>query len=138
MKKNARTKRNEAEKAAVWYALEIHKCVLTRRAVRTMWQSVDFFGADVVGKKKDGSHVYIQATAGQHSAVTSRRRKLENIPWHKTDTIELLQLVQTEDPVNARRKLWFFRIHCFDGDWTTKNEAVPIPKYWFKAWKELK
>jgi len=139
IKLNAAAKRGDAERATVHYAIHVHKCVVTRRAVRTQWQSVDFFAADVVGKKEDGSHIYIQTTAGQHSAVTARRRKLEKIPWHSTDTVELLQLIQTIDPANARRKLWFFRVHWFETFskiWMTKDEAVPVPKEWFKAWKE--
>jgi len=143
IKINAKSKRNDAEKATVHYAREIHNCVVTRRAVRARFQKVDFFGSDIVGKRDDGSHVYIQTTAGQHSAVTARRRKLEAIPWHPTDTVELLQLVQTPDPANARRKLWFFRVHCYElygmlylRQWHTEEKAVPVPKEWFKAWKE--
>lgn len=140
-KLNAKAKRGDAERAAEHYAVHIHNCVVTQRAVRTKWQSVDFFGADVSGKRIDGSHVYIQATAGQYSAVTARRRKLEKIPWHDTDTVELVQLIQTIDPANARRKLWFFRVHYYrsflaDREWETMDEAVPIPREWFKAYKE--
>ena len=135
--KNAKSKRGDAERAAVWVAREIFNCVVTRRAVRTQWQSVDFFGADVVGKKDDGSHVYIQVTAGQDSAVTTRRRKLEKYPWHISDDVYLLQLRQTEDPANARRKLWFFRVHYYSsGQWYTENEAIPVNKEWFKTYKE--
>ena len=137
-----KNKRREAECAAEWYAHEDHFCVLTRRAVRTQWQKVDFFGADVVGKTASGQHVYLQVTAGQSSAVTARRRKLEAIPWHKTDTVELLQLIQTEDPANARRKLWWFRVHRFAAPaggarvWETDEEAVRVPREWFRARKD--
>ena len=135
-KKNAKNKRGDAERAAEWYAHEIHKCVVTCRAVRTQWQRQDLFGCDVMGKKSDGSCVYIQATAGQYSAVTARRRKLEVIPWLGSDIIEIVQLIQTEDPANARRKLWFFRVHFFDGGkWHTKEEAVTVPNQWFKSYK---
>ena len=135
---NAKQKRGDAERAARWYAHIVQKCVLTRKAIRTQWQSQDMFGADIVGKRADGTYFYAQATAGGHSAVTSRRRKLEEVPWHPVDTVELLQLVQTIDPANARKKLWFFRIHQYDTKnrfWHTKNEAFPIPKEWFRAWK---
>lgn len=132
--KNARKKRAEAERAAQWVAHEIYGCVVSRRAVRTQWQSVDFFAADVVGKKADGTHIYIQATAGRHAAVTARRRKLEKIPWHKTDTVIILQLIQTIDPANARKKLWFFRVHRLScGVWNTYENAIPIPQKWFKS-----
>lgn len=143
--KNAKSKRGDAERATVWYAREILGCVVTRRAVRTQFQSVDFFGSDIVGKMPDGSHVYIQATAGQDSAVTTRRRKLEAIPWHETDIVQLVQLRQTEDPANARRKKWFFRVHEYqyifiddrhDREWVTHDQAVDVPREWFKAWKE--
>lgn len=154
-KLNAKSKRGDAERAAEHYCHDQMKCVITRRAVRTKWQKQDFFGCDVIGKRADGVHVYVQVTAGQHSAVTARRRKLEDIPWHKTDIVHLLQLVQTEDPANARRKLWFFRLHmyvpdsCFCEDryplqdfllgkkrvWKTEENAIPVPREWFKAYK---
>ena len=143
--KNAKSRRMDAERAAVHAAYKLFGCVVTRRAVRTQWQKVDFFASDVVGKKEDGSHVYIQATAGQNAAVTARRRKLEKYPWHITDLVLLFQLVQTEDPASARRKLWFFRIHEYvldydertlERSWETYEKAEPIPKEWFKAYKE--
>lgn len=136
MTKNAKAMRSAAERAAVWYAHIVHGCIITRRAVRTQFQSVDMFAADIVGKHQDGSHVYLQVTAGQSSAVTARRRKLEKIPWHESDTVELLQLVQTENPANARRKLWFFRVHVYnEAGWSTKEEALAIPKEWFKSYE---
>ena len=137
-KANAASKRPEAERAAEWYAIKELECVVTRRALRTKFAKVDFFASDVLAKRVDGSHVYIQVTAGQASAVTARRRKLEKIPWHESDTVQLLQLVQTEDPANSRKKLWFFRVHKYEqerGEWWTEMEAVPVPRHWFKAWK---
>ncbi len=145
MKANAKSKRAEAERAAVWFAVEAMGCVHPRRAVKTQYQSVDFWGCDVMGKRPDGSKVFIQVTAGQDSAVTARRRKLEqNEPWHQSDTVLLLQLVQTQDPANARRTNWFFRIHAYDRlrlcystrEGRTEPKAFPVPKHWFKAWKE--
>lgn len=151
MKTNSKAKRGDGERAAEHYAVHIKSCVITRRAIRTQFQSVDFFASDVVGKMADGSHVYIQATAGQAAAVSTRRRKLEAIPWHPSDTVELVQLVQTPDPANARRTLWFFRVHryypVFDEKqnryalvrrWETLETAVPVPKEWFKKLKEEK
>ncbi len=138
MKKNAKSLRPQAERASEWYAREVCGCIITRRAIQTQWQSVDFFACDCVGKRSDGSHVYIQATAGQNEAVRVRRRKLDVVPWHKSDTVLLLQLVQTEDPANARRKKFFFRVHFRDvaGPWSVLEEAQMVPKEWFKAWKE--
>ncbi len=140
---NAKSKRNDAERATVHYAVEICECVRTRRAIKTKWQSVDFFGADVVGKRTDGSHVYIQVTAGAYAAVTARRRKLEAEAWHPTDTVLLLQLIQTIDPANAKRKKWFFRVHEYiraselHRIWHTNEQAVEIPPIWFRARKEI-
>jgi hypothetical protein len=153
MKKNSAVKRGDCERAAVHYSVEHHSCTTVRKAIRTQFQSVDFFAADVVGKKDDGSHVYIQATAGQASAVSTRRKKLEKVPWHFSDTVELVQLVQTQNPANARQTLWFFRVHeyrlvstptptCEDfivtREWRTLPDAIPVPKEWFKAYKEEK
>lgn len=136
MTKNAKSLRSAAERACEWYARDLLSCVITRRAVQTRFQSVDFFAADCVGKRSDGSHVYIQATAGQYEAVRTRRRKLEAVPWHESDTVLLLQLVQTEDPANARRKKYFFRVHrLINGDWSVQEDAHEIPREWFKAWK---
>ena len=53
----------------------------------------------------------------------------------------MVQLIQIEDPANSRKKLWFFRVHSYywygkEGrKWTTFDEAVEIPKEWFKAHK---
>ena len=137
LKKNSKSKRPEAERAAEHYAREVCHCVLTRRPVRTQWQSIDFFAADIVGKKKNGSHVYIQVTAGQASSVSARRKKLEKIPWHESDKVQLAQLVQTPNPANARKIDYFFRIHEYSGnprEWHIYEKAQPIPKEWFKAY----
>ena len=135
-KKNAKKLRGDCERACEWYCHEILGCVVSCRAVRTQWQSQDMFASDVIGKKADGHCVYIQATAGQRSAVTARRRKLEKIPWRPSDIVQVVQLVQTENPANARRKLFFFRVHNYSfGKWKTFEDAVPIPREWFKAFK---
>lgn len=150
LKQNAKKKRGEAERAGEHYCLEKKDCIITRRAIRTQFQSVDFFASDIVGKRSDGSHVYVQVTAGQSTAVSARRKKLEQYPWHQTDTVELLQLVQTPDPANARRTKYFFRVHeyrllpgkgsgGFGTDnksarrWTTADIAIDVPDAWFKA-----
>ena len=135
-------KRSEAERAAEWFAREILGCVDTRRAVRTKWQKVDFFGADVVGKRPDGSHVYIQVTTGQAPAVSVRKRKLEKYHWHKSDRVLLLQLKYKQE---GRKKKWYFDMYELEGgrkkaDWQ-KHEAsavLEIPRQWFTAYKEGK
>ena len=145
MNKNPKSKRSDAERASEWYAHEIEGCVITRRAVASRFHKVDFFGADVMGFRKNGEKVFIQVTAGQSQAVSARRKKLEKTPWHPTDTVLLLQLRSTEDPANARRKLWFFRVHRYytnskiDGPvkvWSTDPEACVVPKEWFRAYKK--
>lgn len=139
-KKNAKSKRGDAERAVEWFVRDYLGCIDSVRAVRTQWQRQDLFGCDCVGKFKDGSKAWVQVTAGGHSAVTSRRRKLETV-WHDSDAVYVAQLVQTEDPANARRKLWFFRIHEYgfvsrpDRSWETWNDAILVPKQWFTAYK---
>ena len=155
MKKKAKSKRADAERAAVHYAHSIG-CVLTHKAVRAQWQKVDFFGSDVMGIMKNGKKVFIQATAGQYSAVSTRRRKLEKVPWHHTDKVLICQLISNKDsnsqliitkkPMDKRRTYWFFRIHEYKFQinyvsgknrvWETKKEAVEVPKEWFKAYKK--
>ena len=135
-KKNAKSRRMDAERAAEHYVHSLG-CVCSCRAVRTKWQSQDMFASDVIGKKADGSMVFVQATAGQNSAVSARRKKLERIPWAADDTVQVAQLVQTEDPANSRRKLWFFRIHHYRHNigWITLPDAVSVKKEWFRAYK---
>jgi hypothetical protein len=143
MVKNAKTLRKDAERACEWYAREVCKCVITRRSIQTQFQKVDFFGCDCVGKTADGGHVYIQVTAGQTDKVTERKKKLNAIPWHTSDRVMILQLVQTVDPANPRRKKFFFRRYSkkYWGtakEWITDDKAMEIPRHWFKAWKEDK
>jgi hypothetical protein len=145
MKLNSKTKRGDAERAGCHYVREIHCCVIHRRALKSQYQSVDFFASDVVGKRADGVHVYVQVTAGQASAVSTRRKKLEKIPWHPSDVVELVQLIQAPDPTNARKTQYFFRVHTFaehtspDGwkrQWKTLETAIPVPREWFKCFRE--
>ena len=142
---NPKHLRAKAERAAVWYCREVLGCVAHRKAVRTKWQAVDFFGADIVAKDEEGIHFYIQVTTGSHSSVTKRRRKLESVPWHPTDRVMLLQLVQLPDPANAKRKKQYFRIHnlvrtsenpVLRKHWITDSRAFEIPRNWFTAWKQ--
>ncbi|MCP5007691.1 MAG: hypothetical protein GY941_27715 [Planctomycetes bacterium] len=142
-KKNAVNKRADAERACEHYAHEIMYCKRTVRAVRTQWQRQDMFASDVLGKRADGRLVALQVTAGQSAAVTARRRKLEREIWHPLDTVQLLQLVSTNNPGRGARKLWFFRVHEYQRPegvkancWVTWPGAVPVPREWFKAFKE--
>ena len=139
--KVAKSKRPEAERAGEWYLREVCGCVVTRRAVRTKWQSVDFFASDVMGKRLNGRTFYAQVTAGKVEAVRSRRRKLEAVPWHPSDRVMVLQLVFTPNPAHARRKLWFFRVHNYNHgltpEWLVDDEAASVPKTWFRAWRDV-
>jgi len=124
----------EAERAAEHLAVHKFGCILTRRSIRTMWQKVDFFGADVVGKKPDGSHVYIQVTSGQAPAVSQRKRKLEKVPWHETDTVVLAQYVSTRSEIDLRRYARTFHLwELKNGEWM-KLEDVLVPTEWTKPY----
>lgn len=141
MKKNPIGKRSDAERATEHYAHEIMDCIRTVRSVRTQWQRQDMFSCDVLGKRADGSLVALQVTAGQSQAVSERRKKLGREIWHISDTVQLLQLVSTDNPGKGARKLWFFRIHIYSilGNkrcWITDPDAVPVPREWFKKWKD--
>jgi len=130
-----------AERAAEWYAIKVCKCVITRKAIRTQWQKVDFFNSDVVGKMKNGRHVYIQVTTGKDAAISIRRKKLTQIPWHSSDIVLLLQLKEYQDPENGRKKLWYFKLFYYHGNprqWKVKNELYPIKKIWFTKYTKEK
>jgi len=137
-KKQNKKKIQEAEKAGEWYVRHRYKCVTTRRPVRNQFQKVDFFGADVVGKQLGGTHVYLQVTTGSAANVSQRRRKLEAVPWHDSDIVQIGQLVSEQE---GRKKNWFFRIHQYRPSsckrvWYVEEQWYPIPKEWFTAWKE--
>ena len=137
-KGEAATLRPKAERAGEWYLREVCGCVATRRALRTKFARVDFFASDIIGKLPNGACVYAQVTAGGNEALRTRRRKLEAVPWHESEAVLVLQLVSTPDPVNATRKLYWFRVHRYDqsrGEWSLDREAAPVNRDWFKAWK---
>lgn len=140
--------RRLAEVAAEHF-LRSRGCTVTVRAVRTQWQRQDLLAGDCLGKDVRGGLHVVQATAGQDSAVTARRRKLEAIPWADSDFVAVVQLRKMKDPANARRLLRFFRVCEFSivphkfvarpwGDqpireWKVWDEAVPVPPEWLKA-----
>lgn len=135
-RKVAKAKAREAEVAAEHYLVSTCGCVETRRTIRARFQKVDFWYCDVVGKTKDGAHYYVQVTTGSYANVSQRRRKLETIPWHKSDTVILLHLVSNPDPDNKRRKLWQFRVHFYlhqEEEWRVETERVVVPREWFKT-----
>src|SRR2546426_4428638 len=95
--------------AEIWLRRQGH---VTRRAIRTKWQKVDFFGADVISIAQDGTKHFVQVTtSGRAEHVRERRRKMELIPWHPTDRVLIFQLVEREVPLDRRKVERFFRVH---------------------------
>jgi len=133
--KVAKSKRPEAERAAEHYLFHVFGCEPDQieRAVRTQWQSVDFWGCDAMGRAKDGRCYFAQVTAGQNEAVRVRRRKLDKISWNPFETVVVLQLVEQPNPAFAQRKDFYFRVHrLIQGNWSVDTIAHPVPKEWFK------
>jgi len=141
----AKTHRLEAERAAEHYLYEVCGCQPEQiiRAVRTRYQKIDLWAADVMGRRKDGHCYFAQATAGGSEAVRTRRRKLEQISWNPYDHVFVLQLVERQDIVNMRRKSFFFRVHRYlhgldyykEGklsEWIVDDDACSVPREWFK------
>lgn len=138
--KIAKSRRNDAERAAEHYLYEVCNCdpFQIRRAVKTKYQAVDFWGCDVMGRNLMGKCFYAQVTTGKTEAVRIRRRKLEKISWNENDTVLVLQMVVQPDPANNRRKAYYFRIHIYKHKikkWDVKLTAYPIPRKWFKKLK---
>ena len=140
-KKVSKSMRPLAEKASEHYLYHVCGCDIPqiRRAIRTKWQSVDFWACDVMGRTREGRCFFAQVTAGQSEAVRSRRRKLEKISWNAFDTVFVLQLVEQPNPANQRKKDFFFRVHRLFGTiWFVDSVAYPIPRGWFVKLKEVK
>lgn len=130
-------KARQAEVAAEHWMMENMECVAIRRAVRTKWQAVDFFGADLVGVLATGAKVYVQVTTGSHSAMSSRRAKLGAFPWHPSESVILVRLVSTKSPVKGKAVQWWFRVEEYQSraagrTWLDWPECVPVPREWFK------
>jgi len=133
MKKNPVGKRAEAERAAEWYAHVYKRCVRTVRSIRTQWQRQDMFSCDVLGKRRDGSLVALQVTSGSTKMVWQRKKKIEKEYWHKSDTIQILQLTKIE-------RKWIFEVYEYVHNprkscWR-KLKPVPVPREWFKKWRQ--
>lgn len=139
-KRRANTKalRRQAEVAAVHFLIDQLGCVHSRRAIRTKWQKVDFFGADVVGVLETGAKIYAQVTTGAAAAVSVRRAKLAAFPWHPSETVLLLNLVATASPAKGRRTQYWFRVEELKRDlghrkWVDWPEPVEVPREWFSG-----
>ena len=136
-KRGTKSDRGPVERAAEHFAVSLG-AVSTVRAVRTQWQRQDLFGCDVLGLRENGDLIGIQATSGENSAVTARRRKLEAHPWAASALVLVVQLRKLPDPANARRLQHFFRVHEYAlvggrRAWGVWNEAPAVPREWFKA-----
>ena len=131
-------------KIAEWAAEHLARemgCVVTVRAMRTKFTRQDLFAADVIGKRKDGSLVAIQATCGDSANVAHRRRKMEAVPWSLTDTVLIAEMRKKHELGNRAHPLRrYFRLHQWrhgHGDWKVLSDVVEIPKVWQRAWKPL-
>lgn len=123
----------KAERAAEHW-LRYCGCVAIRRAVRTRFQKIDFFGCDIMGRSKTGATAWVQVTCGESADVAHRRRKLEALPWLKNDNVLILQMKSEQ---LGRTIAYRFRIHEYRcGKWDVWEVDEPIPREWFKAWKE--
>ena len=60
--------------------------------------------------------------------------KLEKIHWNKYDNVIILQMAEHLDPMNARCKEFWFRVHWYHHDKMEWEELEPkeIPRSWFK------
>ena len=136
--------RRQAEVAAEHYMVERLGCVEIRRAVRTQWQKVDFFGADLVGVLSTGAKIYVQVTTGASAAMSVRRAKLAAFPWHPSETVLLLNLVATASAAKGRRTEYWFRVEEFAGKpmfsdvgtvrcWEDWPETIPVLREWFAS-----
>lgn len=149
----AKSKRPQAERAGEWCLAECFACIRTRRALRTKFAKVDFWGSDVMGMRKGGTKVFAQVTCGGNTALSVRRKKLEKYPWHPTDTVIVLQMVERQDVADQRKTAWFFRVHRLEQyfhqykpvelnqitaperEWSSTQDVIPISPHWFKAMK---
>lgn len=138
----------EAEVAAENYWIQ-QRCV-TRRALRTKWARVDFFGADVIAKSDTATNWCQVTTAQRTESVRRRRRKLEKIPWLQSDCVWLFELEMRPNPVRRSRIDYFFRVHQYvvwtaplDGTapgtrhWEVRDEAIPVTREMLRVHKPV-
>ncbi len=139
---NTKALRRQAEVAAEHFLLERLGCEHIRRAVRTQWQKVDFFGADLMGVRETGVKIYAQVTTGASAAMSERRAKLGAFPWHPSETVLLVNLVATASAAKGRRTEYWFRVEEFVGEvaldptavrtWQDWPEPIAVPRNWLK------
>lgn len=132
--------RAKAEIAAAHYAKEVESCYVTRKAAKSQFQQVDFFAADVMGKRENGSTVYIQVTCGNNQKVKERMHKLEQHAWNGYEDVIMLQLNRKKE---SRSFVYYFSIWRYvptysqnyppPRHWTKFYEGYDVPKAWFKS-----
>ena len=116
-----------AEWSAEWLLRERYRCVATRRAVRTRFQSVDFFGCDCMGRDVEGRTWWIQATAGKSANVAHRRRKIEEHQWR-----EGVMLIEVRLEKEGRRKVGMYRLHWWDNATWEIVDVGEVPRHWMQ------
>lgn len=131
--------RAKAETAAVHYAKKVEHCYVTRKASRARFNEVDFFASDVMGKRENGSTVYIQVTCGNSQKVKERMLKLEKHAWNVHEDVLMLQLNRKKE---ERSFKYYFSIWRYVPEysenypplrkWTKFYEGYDVPQAWFK------
>ena len=128
--------RRWAELAAEWMVADVFNCIHTRRALKTKFAKVDFWASDVMGMNKFGEKYFIQVTAGQDSAVSQRRKKLEKYSWHELDTVMVAAL--RKEKVGRSYK-YHFILHEYNATtkvWENNKSQITVPREWFKKYQE--
>ena len=119
-----------AENVAMWYAVKVEKCIHipempVYKALRSRFHRQDFWGADVMGMRKNGSKVWIQVTTGGSSAVSARKKRLMHL-WGQDDTVLMMQ-------ISGRHGKYFMTVWRKEGrEWKTLREKERIPNEWFR------
>lgn len=113
----------------------------TKRALRTKWASVDFFGCDVIARMPDRLEIHnIQVTMGKDESIRARRRKLEAIYWTPSDHVFVFQVIQRPAVTYANRVDYFFKVHQMTepGNWKILPDPIPITREMMKVGRKNK
>lgn len=122
----------DAEKAAQHYIAGLGY-IHQRKAIKTMYQSVDFFGSDIVAKNEKGDTLYVQVTTGAYEALRHRKRKLEKIPWNSNDKVWILQMQRAKD--GRSYKYWFVKHNLNKNKvWEIIDNNILIHREWFSKY----
>ena len=139
--RTSRERQKQAERAAEHYLRKRCGCVATVRAMTTRFARQDLFASDVLGKDSAGRLIAAQVTCGDRTAVRPRRRKMEAVPWSKSDMVLLLEF--REEKIGPRKWFWF-RVHEYDRRqddggpiWNILRERENVPQEWFRAYREI-